>query len=209
MATGVVLRGLLGPLEPRAATLYRAAYFDLDRYAAQIADWASDPRAVLEIGCGEGAVTERLVAIYPRAEIVATDISPRLGRLYRGPADRVRFLQDDAAAVATARPASFDLALFTDALHHVPLARRRALIGDALRALRPGGLLIVKEWERRPTPIHWACYASDRWLTGDRIAYMRREELRALLDTLSPRATIVGEARFRPWRNNLAFAVAA
>ena len=43
-----------------------------------------NPRRILEVGCGEGAVSERLAALYPNAEITAIDITPNVGRLYAG-----------------------------------------------------------------------------------------------------------------------------
>ena len=207
MALGPLVRSLFGRHEARIAALYRALYFDLDDYLARIIQWAPEPRRILEIGCGEGAVTERLAGAYPQAEILATDISERLGRLYQGRSDGVRFVRATAAEIATAEAGAFDLVLFTDVLHHVPKLQRSAILADAARALAPGGTLIVKEWARRPTPIHWLCYASDRWLTGDRIAYMRAAELRALLARSLPAATCDGEARLRPWRNNLTIAL--
>lgn len=59
-----------------------------------------DPLRVLEIGCGTGYLTEKLAQLWPKAEIVAVDISEamvnqaqkRLGRTL----DRCRFIVDDA-----------------------------------------------------------------------------------------------------------------
>jgi hypothetical protein len=90
-----------------------------------------------------------------------------------------------------------------DVLHHVPIAFRQEVL-DAIRAtLAPGGALVLKEWERTSTPIHWLCYASDRWVTGDRI-YMTRHEARERLARSFGETALVGEARFAPWRNNIA-----
>ena len=70
--------------------------------------------------------------------------------------------------------------------------------------LAPGGSFVFKDWERSNTPIHWLCYASDRWLTGDRISYMTREEMRQFLAVSFGCDSLIAEARVGPRWNNLA-----
>ena len=55
---------------------------------------------------------------------------------------------------------------------------------------------------RTATPIHWMCHASDRWLTGDRVAFLTPAEMRALVGQAVPALTPVGDGRIAPWRNN-------
>lgn len=203
MPIGPLVRRAFGPFEHQITEAYRRIYVDLDDYVAAVRAWVPEAREILEVGCGEGAVTERLAEAYPGARITAIDITPRVGRLYRGPTDRVEFRQCTVQEIAAEAPGRFDMAMIADVVHHVPLELRRSILDAARGALAPGGTLVFKEWERTRTPIHWMCHASDRWLTGDRVCFMSRDEGRALLADSFGEAALVGERRVAPWRNNL------
>lgn len=209
MGVGAVIRRLFGRHEHRVSEFYRSLFFDLDAYADQIAAWVPHAKYILEVGCGEGAVTERLVQRYPDANITGIDITPRVGRLFRGSRDRVSFAEATVQEIAASTPGAFDLAIISDVIHHVPLDQRVAVLRSTQRALAPDGVLIFKEWERTASPIHWATYGSDRWITGDRIHYLRQAEAEALLAQVFGTGSIAATARMRPWRNNLAMLVKA
>lgn len=206
---GSLVRRAFGRHERTVAAAYRAIFFDIASYAVLIGTWVPCPRRILEVGCGEGAVTERLARLYPDADILAIDITSSVGRLFEGDRTNVEFVETTVQAVAAAQPGSFDLVILSDVLHHVPVTLRDDLLAAVRATIAPGGHLLFKEWERRATPIHWLCYASDRWITGDRIRYLRRVESVALLAAAFGRDAVVAEARIRPWHNNLALLVAA
>jgi 2-polyprenyl-6-hydroxyphenyl methylase/3-demethylubiquinone-9 3-methyltransferase len=203
MPIGPLVRRAFGPFEHQITEAYRRIYVDLDDYVAAVRAWMPEAGQILEVGCGEGAVTERLAAAYPQARITAIDITPRVGRLFRGPADRVEFRQCTVQEIATQHPGRFDMVMIADVVHHVPQALRKGLLDAARAALAPGGSLLFKEWERSRTPIHWMCHASDRWLTGDRVSFLSRDEGRTLLAGSFGEAALVDERRVAPWRNNL------
>ena len=207
MALGPFVRGLFGRHERRLAELYRALFFNVDDYVGTLKQWLPHAGDILEVGCGEGAVTERLAGAYPEARITAIDITPRVGRLYRGRTDGVRFLQADVGAVAREHPAGFDLVVLSDVLHHVPSELRSGLLRDIRAAMRPDALFVVKEWEKRNSLVYWLGYASDRWLTGDRIRHMTAAELRCQLHEGLGAHQVLQEARISPWRTNIAMLV--
>jgi 2-polyprenyl-6-hydroxyphenyl methylase/3-demethylubiquinone-9 3-methyltransferase len=207
MSLGQFIRRMFGPYERQISEAYRAIFVDVDDYVARIRAWVPDARRILEVGCGEGAVSERLAAAYPDAEIIAIDIAPNVGRLYAGPPGRVRFLQATIDQYRAASPGEFDLVVLADVVHHVPLQLRAGLLDAIRRIIAPGGHLAFKEWERNRTPIHWLGYLSDRWITGDRISYMSRDELHRVVAQSFGRESIVAEERVRPWRNNLSLLV--
>ena len=208
MSIGGAIRRLFGPYERQISELYRSIYVDVDAYAASLRAWVPNPRRVLEVGCGEGAVSERLVALYPNAEITAIDITPNVGRLYAGPLGRVRFAETTIQAFAAKEQGKFDLIVLADVMHHVPPGSLRQSILETVKFLLAGdGHLAFKEWERTPTPIHWLGYLSDRWITGDRISYMDGEEIRARLRDVFGSGSIRAEGRVRPWRNNISLLV--
>jgi SAM-dependent methyltransferase len=98
---------------------------------------AVQPRRVLEVGCGWGEFAAR-VRDELGAEVVATDLSPRMVELARG--------RGLAAALADVqqlpfRDASFDCAVANWMLYHVPDLDRG--LAEIARVLRPGGRLVA------------------------------------------------------------------
>ena len=207
MPLGPTIRRMFGPYERQISEVYRSIFIDIDAFVGKIREWQPSARKILEVGCGEGAVTERLRLAYPGAGIKAIDITPRLGRLYRGAHDSVQFSECTVQEIAAREPGQYDLVVLSDVMHHVPVELRQSIFDAVRTTLAPGGTFVFKDWERANTPIHWTCYASDRWLTGDRVVYMQREEMRQRLVDSFGKAALVAEARLAPWRNNLAMLV--
>jgi 2-polyprenyl-3-methyl-5-hydroxy-6-metoxy-1,4-benzoquinol methylase len=204
LAIGPLIRRLFGPYERRIAEIYRSLYIDLDAFVTAVHDISPNSGRILEVGCGEGFMTERLVSAYPGAVITAIDTSPAIGRLYRGATERVNFILCTAEQMAQATPHQYDLVILSDVLHHVPPRFRTTLLDSVRRTLAIGGLLAFKDWERNFSLIHWMSYASDRWLTGDRISYMSRAEMRESLSLSFGEKSLVREWRASPRWNNLA-----
>ena len=99
---------------------------------------ASGPRAVLEVGCGTGAFSERLTAENAAATVIATDQSERMVALAaeRGVDARLADVQDLPFA-----DASFDVVVAMWMLYHVPDLDRA--LAEVRRVLRPGGRLVA------------------------------------------------------------------
>jgi SAM-dependent methyltransferase len=153
-------------------------------------------------------MTERLVRTFPSTSITAIDISPKVGRLFKGSKSNVTFRQVSVDNVAEHSPSSFDLVLLADVLHHVPNAKRLCLLEDTKKAMKPNGRLVFKDWLISKGPIHWICSGSDRYLTGDTVSYFRIEEARSLLEAGFGKNAIQATGHIRPWRNNFVMLVA-
>jgi 2-polyprenyl-3-methyl-5-hydroxy-6-metoxy-1,4-benzoquinol methylase len=204
LGIGPFIRKKFGRYERQISDAYRSIYLDIEDFIGQVRRWYPNPATILEVGCGEGVISEHLHYAFPGAAITAIDITSRIGRLYRGPSDGVRFIRCEVERLAAVEPGSFELVVLCDVLHHVPRGSRRALL-DAIRAsVAPHGVFIFKDWQRSNSPIHWLCYVSDRWLTGDRISFLSRDEMRACLATSFGTAAIIDEVRVGPRWNNLA-----
>lgn len=202
MPLGSTVRALFGQNERRVADIYRGIFVDLVDLGARLRDWTAAPLRILEVGCGEGAVTEILAETFPDAAIVAVDITPRVGRLYGGRTDRVEFHHVTVEEIARQYPGQFDLVVLSDVLHHVPRDVRPELLAAIGRALSPTGRLFVKDWEKSASLIHWLCHAADRYLTGDRVEHLTPDEAKRLVAQHAPMLKPAREGRIRPWRNN-------
>jgi 2-polyprenyl-6-hydroxyphenyl methylase/3-demethylubiquinone-9 3-methyltransferase len=189
------------------AEAYRRFFGDLDELAVLMAAWVPQAKKILEVGCGEGAMTERIVRTYPTATVTAIDVSPKAGRLYRGQTSTVTFSQESVANVARREPASFDLVVITDVIHHVPLAARGPLIDSIDQAMAPHGSLFLKDWVVSASPIHWMCYMSCRYLTGDDVVYCTKDGINALVAGAFGPGTVRRTGTTRPWANNVAVLV--
>jgi 2-polyprenyl-6-hydroxyphenyl methylase/3-demethylubiquinone-9 3-methyltransferase len=210
MALGPAVRALFGKHERRVADLYRSIFLNLDDYAENIQNWVPECSRILEVGCGEGAVTEKLAILFPNADILAIDVTPRAGRLYRGRTEGVEFRNIDVQSIAAAHPGRFDLVLLSDALHHIPLDLREEILEAIGRTLAPGGRFVLKDWGRAAiSPIHWLCYTCDRWLTGDRVSYLTPTEAKRLVLDRLPQLQPIAAGHVRPWRNNYALIFSA
>lgn len=207
MGFGTSVRRRLGAFEVPAADLYRSVFVNLDDLATTLAS-LGDARRVLEVGCGDGSLAQRITAALPQAEYLGIDIAPQPGRLYRGDPHRAVFRSRSTQVLLAEEPEPFDLVVVVDVLHHVPAPAREELLRDAAQLIAPDGTLAVKDWERGRNLPHALAYAADRYVSGDRtVAFPDREELRSLLDRALPGFRVVCEARIPPRRNNVLYAM--
>lgn len=90
----------------------------------------------IDLGCGTGAFTRRLQEF--KLELTAVDISPRSIERARQ-IGGATFLVGDVCA-STAASSSFDFAVMSGVLHHLPTVDTRiASLREAHRLLKPGG----------------------------------------------------------------------
>jgi len=114
-------------------------------------DWAlalpDAPSAgrLLELGSGDGCLTERLAA-RPDWRVSGIDIVPLAIELAQTRLDAAGVRAELAAGEVTALPLpdhTFDLLVDSHCLHCIVNADRVACLAEARRVLRPGGMLIV------------------------------------------------------------------
>jgi len=92
--------------------------------------------AILDLGCGDGALTEKIVAA--GAVVTGVDASPGMVAAARTRGLRV----DEASADALRYHAEFDAVFSNAALHWMPNAE--AVIAGVWRALKPGGRFVAE-----------------------------------------------------------------
>ncbi len=97
---------------------------------------------VLDLGCGSGDFTARLVPLVAPGRVVGVDVSPSQvahARSHHPGADFVAGRAQDVADLFA--PASFDVVVTVATLHWVPAADQPAVLAGVARVLRPGGVL--------------------------------------------------------------------
>ncbi len=208
MRIGPQVRRSFGRHERLVSELYRRIFVDLDDFVGSIHALIRSAGTILEIGCGDGMVTERIVRTFPNAAVTGIDICESPGRLYRGKRSRVRFMRTTAQDLAATEPGRYHLVIIADVLHHVPYTEWTDFLFAARRLTAHGGTLVLKDWVRQPTAAYLLGYLSDRYITGERIRYPHEPELRTLVQETFGAHSIASEFRVRPWSCNLALVIA-
>src|SRR5271157_268276 len=113
------------------------------------------PGRTLQVACVYGDLTPRLASRVPDgAQMDVVDVLPiQLKNLRRKlPTDaRVKLLEMDSSALHI-EDATYDRALLFFLLHEMPVPVREATLREALRAVKPGGKLVLVDFAR---PVAW------------------------------------------------------
>ena len=122
-------------------------------YPQMLAELEKEPfDAVLDVGCGTGAVLALLHEKYPDRRYVGLDLTPEMIEVARTKvAPGMGFVVGDAESLPFDE-ASFDAVLCSNSFHHYP--NPAAFLAGALRVLRPGGRLILRDYTSSD-PVVW------------------------------------------------------
>ncbi|MEV4348632.1 class I SAM-dependent methyltransferase [Actinoplanes sp. NPDC049596] len=101
---------------------------------------------VLDLACGPGAISQRVLAAFPDATVTAVDYDPILLGIARGVlGDRARVLDVDLVApdwTAALGDRPYDAVLTSTALHWLSPAQLLAVYQAVATVLKPGGVLL-------------------------------------------------------------------
>lgn len=97
---------------------------------------------ILDVACGLGATTRRLLLSYPPEAVTAINISAAQVATARQNAPGARVLQMDAVRLAFADE-SFDALICVEAAFHFDT--RSSFLSEAFRVLKPGGGLVLSD----------------------------------------------------------------
>ena len=100
---------------------------------------------IVELGCGAAKLARSLLQRFPGSLVTGLDVDVQQhAKNLAAPQPGLHFVAGGAQAIPFA-DGSFDLVLMLKSLHHVPMPLLGQALGEALRVLRPGGLLYVSE----------------------------------------------------------------
>lgn len=117
------------------------------------------PKKMLDIGCSAGAASAAYAAEWPDTEVHALDLGAGMLRYAHARAESlgvaVHYHQMDASTLGF-EDDSFDLVVSHNLMHEIGEAKRRAMIRESLRVVRPGGIVIHQDVAIRnpPTMVH-------------------------------------------------------
>ncbi|GEM_PF-152989 len=136
--------------------------------------------SVLDVGCGTGMLSERLLGAFPSCRLAGVDLSPAMVERARARlAGRAEVREADAERLPF-HDGAFDLVVCNDSFHHYPDPDRAVF--QMWRVLRKGGALVLGDvWQPAP-----ARAVMNAWMPfsheGD-VRIYSEAELRAILGT--------------------------
>lgn len=159
---------------------------------------------VLSLGAGFGTVERYLAQINPDVQVEGIELDAR--RVALAAAHPVPRVELRAGDVRDSAGGDYDCALGVDLLHHVPAEGHGALLGSVAEALRPGGVLLVKDIARTPGWQHGWNRLHDRIVAGPEPIHCREPaDLAALaLENGFAAARWRRVARFEPYPHYVA-----
>lgn len=114
---------------------------------------------ILDVGCGTGVLTRMtLEAAGSSGSAVGIDPASKMIRVARGTAARLGSQAQFKVAAIEALPfpaASFDAVLSSLMLHHLPPHTKRQGLAEVYRVLKPGGRLVVADFDHPGNPLWW------------------------------------------------------
>ena len=131
----------------RLAVVHRVFAPLAERLLADAA--TSEPRAVVDLGCGPGHTTALLAARWPHATVTAVEVSPAFAAAARSRVPRATVLEGDVTDPDVLAVGRADLVYARCLLAHLPDVG--AAIATWRQWLAPGGRLVLEEPERIDT----------------------------------------------------------
>jgi 2-polyprenyl-3-methyl-5-hydroxy-6-metoxy-1,4-benzoquinol methylase len=158
------------------------------RFLDEIGQYLPQRGRVLDIGCGFGLFSLYYASVAPGLALRGLDRNPRRIAMAQRAAARLG-LGNVTYEVADARDwradGDYDAVYMLDIVHHVDEESVRPLLAELLKAVRPGGRLLIKDVDTRPAYKRWFTHALDRLMDPwTPVRYWAADELQALLSEL-------------------------
>lgn len=208
MSIGLSIRKLFGKHERKISDLYRSLYIDINELCSKIQLQNPEARRILEIGCGEGVVTEKLSSLFPSSEIIGIDISDNIGRQFKPQSGNVKFYKLTVEEYLANYKSDFDIVILSDVLHHIPDNYKSLFITNCRKMVKNGGKFFLKEYVFYKSFFTLTALFADRYLTGDRyVSFFYPHEFKNFVLEHFSSDAISDSFTIRPRKNNMAYAI--
>ncbi len=156
------------------------------RFLDEIGQYLPERGTILDLGSGFGLFSLYYAQILPNARFRGVDLNRRRVEMAKRAALRLgvaNVTYEVGDATAWRADDEYAAAYMLDIVHHIDEESVRPLLEQLWKALRPGGRLIVKDVDTRPTYKRWFTYLLDRLMTSRGvIRYWSADELQRLLE---------------------------
>ena len=181
MTPGVLARRVLGKHFAAVGEVYRGLFVDMERVVDLIEPQLPHGAHCIDVGGGDGLVTNMLLQRRPDLTFTLIDLAPVVGGFIE-PRFSARVALRPATAVSqlVAEGVTCDAVMMTDVLHHVPLQARADFFADLaeLCDVARCPLVLVKDLEPGGPRALLAVW-SDKYVTGDKhVSLLSPEEMR-------------------------------
>ena len=120
----------------------------VDVVVAAVWRWLGEPASMrcLDLGCADGVAEPLLAQHFHQVTAMDIDADVLAEARARHAAANVRFVHLQPALPLPVQPGDFDVAVAFSLLHHLDADARRATLAALARAVRPGGLAAMLEY---------------------------------------------------------------
>jgi SAM-dependent methyltransferase len=136
---------------------------------------------VLSLGAGDGIVERHLLRANEALAFDCSDVDPaRVAHANATATDpRLHFVVADATSFRPDR--AYAAAIAVDLLHHIPAPLQPQVLATLVGAVRPGGIVVIKDVGRTPQWKHAWNQVHDRVVSGDRVHCLEPEDVAGAL----------------------------
>lgn len=153
---------------------------------------------ILDLGCGEGILANLVARAMPGCNIIGHDLDAR--RIHIAQKNRqnnASFECADIFNLPDSRPV--DGIILNDVVHHHGFSRHRAILSIALRLLRPGGSLVLKEVDAADKPdLMMTRFFDTRLYPQDTLCFRTTHDWLSLLHRMGVEDVEIVQVR-HPW----------
>jgi ubiquinone/menaquinone biosynthesis C-methylase UbiE len=112
----------------------------------------TQPRQILDLGCGTGSMTVMLKQAFPGALVTGLDLSPYMLAVAEDRAQQagldIKWVHG-TAELTQFEPGSFDLITASLLFHETPPATTQTILAESYRLLSPGGQILILDGNQR------------------------------------------------------------
>lgn len=173
----------------RATYHYVRSKLRTDPVARAVAERAPAGGRVLDIGCGRGQTAILLAVLDPSRTLRGLDWdAAKIGDATEAAAGLSATFEQGDFREADLPASSADTILLLDVLHYLPRDTQDAVLERACRAIRPGGVLLLREMDDARGWRSWATRTEERVFTalrfnrGERLVFRPAAELVAICE---------------------------